>query len=68
MISAVVFDVGETLVDETSQWTAEASALGISPLTFFAALGAVIERRQDHRETWPLVGRRGAAAAAAVLG
>ena len=30
--------------------------IGVSPLTFFAALGAVIERRQQHRETWPLVG------------
>jgi len=57
VITAVVFDVGETLVDETSQWEAEARALGVTPLTFFAALGAVIERRQDHRETWPLIGR-----------
>ena len=56
MITAVVFDVGETLVDETSQWEAEARAIGVSSLTFFAALGAVIERRQQHRETWPLVG------------
>jgi HAD superfamily hydrolase (TIGR01509 family) len=52
----VVFDVGETLVDETSQWEAEARANGVTSLTFFAALGAVIERRQDHRETWPLIG------------
>ncbi|MGQ0831917.1 MAG: HAD family hydrolase [Microthrixaceae bacterium] len=54
---AVVFDVGETLIDETSQWDAEAQALGLTPLTFFAALGAVIERREHHRETWTLVGR-----------
>jgi HAD superfamily hydrolase (TIGR01549 family) len=56
VIRAVVFDVGETLIDETSQWEAEARAIGVSSLTFFAALGAVIERRQQHRETWPLVG------------
>jgi HAD superfamily hydrolase (TIGR01549 family) len=62
MITAVVFDVGETLVDETSQWEAEARALGVTPLTFFAALGAVIERRQDHRDTWPLIGRERSAA------
>jgi FMN phosphatase YigB (HAD superfamily) len=56
VITAVVLDVGETLVDETSQWAAEARAIGISSLTFFAALGAVIERRQHHREAWPLIG------------
>jgi FMN phosphatase YigB (HAD superfamily) len=56
VISAVVFDVGETLVDETSQWEAEATRLGVTTLTFFAALGAVIERRGDHRATWPLLG------------
>lgn len=28
----------------------------MSPLTFFAVLGAVIERRQPHGETWPLLG------------
>jgi FMN phosphatase YigB (HAD superfamily) len=57
VIRAVVFDVGETLVDETSQWRAEAVALGVTELTFFAALGAVIERRGDHRDTWSLIGR-----------
>lgn len=55
-VRAVVFDVGETLVDESSQWLAEAGRLGVTPLTFLGALGAVIERRQDHRRTWELVG------------
>ncbi len=41
-IEAVVFDVGETLVDETRPWGAWADHLGIPRLTFFAALGAAI--------------------------
>ena len=49
-IRAVVFDVGETLVDETRAWTGWADWLGISRLTFLAVCGAVIERGGDHRE------------------
>ncbi len=49
MIRAVVFDVGETLVDETRQWQSVANALGVPPFTLAGALGGVIERRQDHR-------------------
>lgn len=43
-IEAVVFDVGETLVDETRIWGGWADAIGVPRLTFFAALGAVVER------------------------
>jgi FMN phosphatase YigB (HAD superfamily) len=38
----VVFDLGETLVDETSNWGRWADGLGVTRLTFFAVLGAVI--------------------------
>jgi HAD superfamily hydrolase (TIGR01662 family) len=48
-ITTVFFDAGETLVNETRQWSVWVDWLGVTPLTFFAALGAVIERRQDHR-------------------
>jgi HAD superfamily hydrolase (TIGR01549 family) len=54
-IRAVVFDVGETLVDETNAWGDWADWLGIPRLTFFGALGAVIARGGDHREVFPLV-------------
>lgn len=47
-IKAVFFDVGETLVDETRQWLSWADWLGISRLSFCAALGAVIERGEHH--------------------
>jgi HAD superfamily hydrolase (TIGR01549 family) len=54
-IHAVFFDVGETLVDETRQWGGWADWLGVPRLTFFAALGAVIERGEHHRRVFALV-------------
>ena len=47
-----MFDVGETLVDETRAWSEWADWLGVPRLTFLAALGAVIERGGDHREVF----------------
>jgi FMN phosphatase YigB (HAD superfamily) len=52
MIKAVFFDVGETLIIETEQWGHWADVLGISRLTFFAALGVVIERNWHHRRVF----------------
>lgn len=54
-IRAVFFDVGETLVDETRSWGAWADFLGVTRLTFFACLGAVIERNDHHRRVFDLV-------------
>ncbi len=54
-IRAVVFDVGETLVDETRHWGEWADWMGVPHLTFFGALGAVIERRGHHREVFQMV-------------
>jgi FMN phosphatase YigB (HAD superfamily) len=53
-IRAVVFDVGETLIDETEAWGDWADWLGVPRLTFFAALGGVIARGGDYREVFPL--------------
>jgi HAD superfamily hydrolase (TIGR01549 family) len=53
-VRAVVFDVGETLVDETRAWSAWADYLGIPRLTFLAGLGAVIARGGDHTEVFEL--------------
>ncbi|MBU3063246.1 HAD family hydrolase [Nocardia sp. NEAU-G5] len=50
MISAIVFDVGETLVDETRGFEAWADWLGVPRLTFAAVFGAAIARGQDFRE------------------
>ena len=50
-----MFDVGETLVDETEAWGDWADWLGVPRLTFFASLGGVIARGGDHREVFALV-------------
>lgn len=51
----MVFDVGETLLCEDGAWTSWAHWLGVSPAVFFAALGATIARRADHRQVLTLV-------------
>lgn len=56
MIRAVVFDLGETLLDETRQWQATADALGVSLFTLAGVVGGLIERRQDHRRAWDVFG------------
>ena len=53
-VRAVVFDVGETLVDETRAWSEWADWLGVPRLTFLAVCGAVIERGGDHREPFEI--------------
>ncbi len=54
-VKAVVFDVGETLVDETRYWGEWADRADVPRLTFFAVLGGVIERGEDHRRVFELV-------------
>ncbi len=52
----MVFDVGETLIDETRHWTELSEAVGVPPLTFFAVFGSLIERGEDHRRIWSELG------------
>ncbi len=51
-VEAVVFDVGETLVDETAHWTQVARAAGVPALTFFGVMGGLIARGRDYSEVW----------------
>ena len=53
-IRAVVFDVGETIVDETRPWGEWADWLGIPRLTLFAVLGGAIARG-DHRGVFDIL-------------
>lgn len=53
--SAVVFDVGEVLIDETRVWQVWADIAGVSPLTFAAVLGAAIVQGADHRAVFEVV-------------
>jgi len=52
VIGAVVFDVGECLVDETREYGTWADWLGVPRHVFSAVFGAVIARGQDYRETF----------------
>ncbi|MEU1982331.1 HAD family hydrolase [Nocardia sp. NPDC019395] len=52
VIRAVVFDVGETLVDETREYGTWADWLGVPRHTFVSVLGAVIAEGRDYRETF----------------
>ena len=52
MIGAVVFDVGECLVDETREYGTWADWLGVPRHAFSAVFGAVIARGLDYRETF----------------
>jgi hypothetical protein len=52
VIGAVVFDVGECLVDETREYGTWADCLGVPRHVFSAVFGAVIARGLDYRETF----------------
>lgn len=52
MIKAVVFDVGETLVNETREYGTWADWLGVPRHTFSSVFGAVIAMGMDYREAF----------------
>ncbi|MFJ8141127.1 HAD family hydrolase [Streptomyces sp. NPDC096013] len=52
MIRAVMFDVGECLVDETREYGTWADWLQVPRHTFHAMFGAVIAQGRDYRETF----------------
>ena len=55
MIEAVIFDVGETLIDETSIWQSVADDCGVPRLTFMGVLGGVIARGEPHWRVFDLL-------------
>jgi len=52
VIGAVVFDVGECLVNETREYGTWADWLGVPRHVFSAVFGAVIAQGLDYRETF----------------
>ncbi|CAM5554872.1 MULTISPECIES: HAD family hydrolase [Streptomyces] len=52
MIRAVIFDVGECLVDETTEYGTWADWLQVPRHTFAAMFGAVIAQGRDYREVF----------------
>jgi HAD superfamily hydrolase (TIGR01662 family) len=51
-LRAVVFDLGETLVDEERWWRGLADRGGLQPHVIWAALGVTIERGEEHDALW----------------
>ena len=55
-LKAVVFDVGETLVDEERWWRRLADREGLQPHVVWAALGVTIARGEEHTALWGHLG------------
>ena len=55
-VKAVVFDVGETLVDETGIWERAADAVGVPRFTLVSLLGALAGLGEPHDRVWELLG------------
>jgi FMN phosphatase YigB (HAD superfamily) len=55
-VEAVVFDVGETLVDESRNWEHAADASGVPRFTLMALVGAAIARGEHHGVALAMLG------------
>lgn len=51
----MIFDLGETLVDETRNWAKWAEHLGVPTLTLFAMMGAVVSERRPQTDAFELI-------------
>jgi len=54
-LRAVVFDVGETLVDETHMWERAADAAGVPRFTLMGVLGGLAARGEHHSKAWEIL-------------
>lgn len=54
-VTAVVFDIGETLVDESEHWRYVADAAGVPPLTLMGVMGGLIAQGRHFAEVWGVV-------------
>ena len=55
-MKAVVFDVGETLVDETGMWERAADVAGVPRFTLMGVLGGLAARGEQHNRVWGVLG------------
>jgi FMN phosphatase YigB (HAD superfamily) len=55
-LKAVVFDVGETLFDETGIWERAADAARVPRFTLMGILGGLAARGERHTRAWDLLG------------
>jgi HAD superfamily hydrolase (TIGR01549 family) len=54
-LKAVVFDVGETLIDETRLWERAADTAGVPRFTLMGVVGGLAARGEHHRRAWELL-------------
>jgi len=55
-VRAVVFDIGETLIDETGMWERAADAAGVPRFTLMGVLGGLAARGEHHSKVWEILG------------
>lgn len=55
-VRVVVFDVGETLVDETHLWERLADRAKVPRFTLMGILGGLAARGEPHKRVWELLG------------
>ena len=55
-VETVVFDVGETLIDETGMWERAADAAGVPRFTLMGVLGGLAARGEPHNDVWGILG------------
>ena len=51
-----MFDLGETLVDETALWERAADAAGVPRFTLMGVLGGLAARGEPHSRVWKILG------------
>jgi FMN phosphatase YigB (HAD superfamily) len=54
-VEVVVFDIGETLVDETSAWQLAAETVGLPAFTVMGVLGGLAARGEHHTRVWEIL-------------
>ena len=55
-MKAVVFDVGETLIDETRLWERAADTAGVPRFTLMGVVGGLAARGEHHSSVWSILG------------
>jgi HAD superfamily hydrolase (TIGR01509 family) len=55
-VKAVVFDVGETLIDESGMWERAADAAGVPRFTLMGVLGGLAASGEHHSRSWEILG------------
>jgi FMN phosphatase YigB (HAD superfamily) len=55
-VEVVVFDVGETLIDETNAWQLAAETVGVPAFTVMGVLGGLAARGRHHSDVWDILG------------